>query len=84
MGVTIMNMRKTTAFLLVLVMLAGIISGCSKTTKISTDKFIKTCEKLKFKEFEFDDDAPEADDIEDGWKILKVLQTQSLTVRSPS
>ena len=70
MGVTIMNMRKTTAFLLVLVMLAGIISGCSKTTKISTDKFIKTCEKLKFKEFEFDDDAPEADDIEDGAYVV--------------
>ena len=65
-----MNMRKTTAFLLVLVMLAGIISGCSKTTKISTDKFVKTCERLKLKEFEFDDDAPEADDIEDGAYVV--------------
>ena len=70
MGVTIMKIKKTTAALLALVMLAGIISGCSRTTKITTDKFTKACEKMKFEEFKFDDDAPEADDLEDGIYVV--------------
>ena len=59
-----MKTKKAIAALLALTMLAGLISGCSRTTKISTDRFVKACERLKLEEFEFDDDAPEADDID--------------------
>ena len=70
MGVMIMKTKKAIAALLALTMLAGLISGCSRTTKISTDRFVKACERLKLEEFEFDDDAPEADDIEDGVYVV--------------
>ena len=33
----------------------------------STDKFQKACEKLKLEEFDFEDDSPELDDVEDGF-----------------
>ena len=49
-------MRKIKAFsiLLAVVMLASLFTGCSsgKTTKITTEKFAKACEKLGLDEFD--------------------------------
>ncbi len=61
-----MKKVKAIACVLMVTMLAGIFAGCSKTTKISTESFAKGCEKLKLEEFDFDDDEPDYDDIEDG------------------
>ena len=61
-----MKRIKAIACVLSVVMLAGIFAGCSKTTKISTDKFVKACEKLKLEYFDVEDDAPDMDDLEDG------------------
>ena len=62
-----MKKVKAMACVLAVAMIAGIFAGCSKTTTISTDKFSKACEKLKLEEFDVDDDAPDMDDIEDGF-----------------
>ena len=62
-----MKSIKAIACVLSVAMLAGIFAGCSKTTKITTDKFIKACEKLKLEYFDFEDDSPETDDLEDGF-----------------
>ena len=61
-----MKRIKAIACVISVAMLAGIFAGCSKTTKISTDKFQSVCEKLDLEEFEVDDDAPDMDDLEDG------------------
>ena len=48
-------MRKTKiiAAVLSLTMLASLFTGCSsKTTKITTDKFIKACDKMGLKDYE--------------------------------
>ena len=62
-----MKRIKAIACVLTVAMLAGIFAGCSKTTKISTNKFIKACEKLKLEYFDFEDDYPELEDAEDGF-----------------
>ena len=52
-------------------LLAGVFAGCSKTTKISTEKFAKACEKLKLEEYDIDDDdSPDEDDFEDGLYVI--------------
>ena len=49
-------------------MLAGIFAGCSKTTKITTEKFDAACDKLGFDQYDpDDDDAPDMDALEDGF-----------------
>ena len=45
-----MNKVKAAASIMAIVMFAGILSGCSKTTKIPTDRFIKACEKMGLEE----------------------------------
>ena len=42
-----MKRIKVIACVLAATMLAGVFAGCSKTTKITTEKFVKACEKLK-------------------------------------
>ena len=62
-----MKRIKVIACVLAATMLAGVFAGCSKTTKITTEKFVKACEKLKLEEFELDSgDSPDQDDLEDG------------------
>ena len=66
-------MRKTKiiAAVLALTMLAGLFTGCSsKTTKITTDKFIKACEKLDLKDYAFGGKkTPDLDDFDKGFYI---------------
>ncbi len=66
-------MRKTKiiAAVLSLTMLAGLFTGCSsKTTKITTDKFIKACEKLDLKDYAFGGKkTPVLDDLDKGFYI---------------
>ena len=61
-----MKRIKAIACVISVAMLAGIFAGCSKTTKITTEKFQSVCEKLDLEEFEPDGDGPEMDDLEDG------------------
>ena len=60
-----MKKIKAMACVLTVAMLAGIFAGCSKTTKITTDKFAKACEKLKLEEVDWNDSGV-GDEIEDG------------------
>ena len=62
-----MKRIKAMAVVLTVAMLAVVFAGCANTTTISTDKFQKACEKLKLEEFDFEDDSPELDDVEDGF-----------------
>ena len=61
-----MKKVKAMALVLAVAMISGVLAGCSKTTTIGTDKFVKVCEKLKLEEFELDGDSPDIDDLEDG------------------
>ena len=65
-----MKKIKAIACALSAVMLVGIFAGCSKTTKITTEKFAKACERLKLEQFDIDDDAPDRDDLEDGFYVV--------------
>ncbi len=65
-----MKKVKAIACILSVAMLAGIFAGCSKTTKITTDKFAKACEKLKLEEIDLYDGAPDEDDFEDGFYAI--------------
>lgn len=62
-----MKKVKAIACILSAAMLAGIFAGCSKTTKITTDKFAKACEKLKLEEVDLYEGSPDEDDFEDGF-----------------
>lgn len=61
-----MKRIKAMAVVLTVAMLAVVFAGCANTTTITSDKFAKVCEKLKLEEFDFDDDSPDLDDLEDG------------------
>jgi len=65
---SIMKKVKVIACVLSAAMLAGVFAGCSKTTKISTEKFAKACEKLKLEEIDFYEKGRslDEDDYEDG------------------
>lgn len=62
-----MKRIKAMAVVLTVAMLAVVFAGCANTTTITSDKFAKVCEKLKLEEFDFDDDSPDLDDLEDGF-----------------
>ena len=63
-----MKRFKAIACVLCVAMLAGIFAGCSKTTKITTEKFDAACDKLGFDQYDpDDDDAPDMDALEDGF-----------------
>ncbi|MCR4767674.1 MAG: hypothetical protein K5875_06915 [Saccharofermentans sp.] len=61
-----MKKIKVMACLVAVTMLSVLFAGCGKTTTITSEKFVKACEKLKLEEFELEDDGPEIDDLEDG------------------
>ena len=61
-----MKKVKAMAVILSAALLAVVFAGCANTTTITSDKFAKVCEKLKLEEFDFDDDSPDLDDLEDG------------------
>ena len=62
-----MKKRKIAAALLAVSMLAGLFAGCSKTTNLTTEKFISACEKMGLKEFDFDGEFPSTRDVEKGF-----------------
>ena len=66
-----MRRIKAVSILLSVVMLASLFTGCSgKTTKITTEKFVKACEKLGLDEFELDGkSSPDIDDLEGGFYL---------------
>ena len=67
-----MNRSKIAASVLAVSMLAGVFTGCAKTTKITTDQFEKACGKLKLEEVDVDDsDAFDDEEIfEDGFYFI--------------
>lgn len=60
-----MKKIKALAVVLTVSMLAVMFAGCANKSGISSEAFIKACEKMKLEQIEFDDD-PDADDIADG------------------
>ena len=80
-----MKKIKAIVCVLALAMTASVFAGCSKTSKVSAEKFEKACEKLKLEEFEFDGDAPKMDDLEDGIYAVAdddVVEKQSTAIAS--
>lgn len=62
--------RKIVSALLAVVMLAGILTGCSKTTAMNKNKFIKSCQKLKLTELEIDELDEIEKNVEDGFYFV--------------
>lgn len=62
--------RKIVSALLAVVMLVGILTGCSKTTAMNKNKFIKSCEKLKLTELEIDELDEIEKNVEDGFYFV--------------
>ena len=65
-GVWIMK-KKLLSVLLAVVMLIGVLAGCSKTTGMNQDKFVKACGKLKLTELDIDELDEIEENIEDGF-----------------
>lgn len=62
-----MKNTKIAASLLAVAMLAGVFAGCSKTSDITAEKFVKACGKLGLEEYEdYLDSMPGLSDAEDG------------------
>ena len=59
--------KKIVSILLAAVMLISVLTGCSKTTGMNKDKFVKSCEKLKLTELEIDELDEIEENIEDGF-----------------
>ena len=62
--------RKIMSVLLAVVMLIGILTGCSKTTATNKNKFIKSCEKLKLTELDIDELDEIENNVEDGFYFV--------------
>ncbi len=62
--------KKIVSALLAVVMLVGILTGCSKTTAMNKNKFIKSCEKLKLTELEIDELDEIEKNVEDGFYFV--------------
>ena len=63
-----MKKNKAIAFMLAATMLAGVFSGCNRTTKVTGSKFEAACSKLDLEEIEFDyHDVPYIGSIEEGF-----------------
>lgn len=50
-------------------MLAGLFAGCGKTTKTTTDKFVKACSKMKLEELDAEEPEIEPSNYEDGFYV---------------
>lgn len=59
--------KKIVSVLLTVVMLLGVLTGCSKTTGMTKDKFVKACEKLKLTELDIDEMDEIEENVEDGF-----------------
>ena len=59
--------KKLLSVLLAVVMLIGVLAGCSKTTGMNQDKFVKACGKLKLTELDIDELDEIEENIEDGF-----------------
>ena len=59
--------KKLLSVLLAVVMLIGVLAGCSKTTGMNKDKFVKACGKLKLTELDIDELDEIEENIEDGF-----------------
>ena len=64
-----MKRAKIISCLVAASMVLGLLAGCGKTSKVTTEQFEKACEKLGCDEFDSEDN-PDADDIEDGIYII--------------
>ena len=62
--------KKIVSALLAVVMIVGILTGCSKTTAMNKDKFVKSCEKLKLTELEIDELDKIEENVEDGFYFV--------------
>ena len=62
--------KKIVSALLAVVMLVGILTGCSKTTAMNKNKFIKSCQKLKLTELEIDELDEIEKNVEDGFYFV--------------
>ena len=69
-GGEILMKRKIMSVLMAAVMLLGILTGCSKTTAMSKDRFIKSCGKLKLTELEIDELDKIEENVEDGFYFV--------------
>ena len=64
-----MKRIKAIAIVLAVSMLAGLFAGCGKTTKTTTDKFVKACSKMKLEELEAEEPEIEPSNYEDGFYV---------------
>ena len=49
---------------------AGLLSGCTKTSNVTTEKFARICENMGLKEFDFEDEMPKPKDVEKGYYLI--------------
>ena len=64
-----MKRIKAIAIVLAVSMLAGLFAGCGKTTKTTTDKFVKACSKMKLEELDAEEPEIEPGNYEDGFYV---------------
>lgn len=64
-----MKRIKAIAIVLAVSMLAGLFAGCGKTTKTTTDKFVKACSKMKLEEIDAEEPEIEPSNYEDGFYV---------------
>ncbi|MBR2992282.1 MAG: hypothetical protein IKF31_03150 [Clostridiales bacterium] len=64
-----MKRIKAIAIVLAVSMLAGLFAGCGKTTKTTTDKFVKACSKMKLEELDAEEPEIELSNYEDGFYV---------------
>lgn len=64
-----MKRIKAIAIVLAVSMLAGLFAGCGKTTKTTTDKFVKACSKMKLEELDAEEPEIEPSNYEDGFYV---------------
>ena len=69
-GVEHMKKIKAGAALMAVAMIAGIFSGCAKTTSVNTERFARICENMGLKEFDFEDEMPKPKDVEKGYYLI--------------
>ena len=64
-----MRKVKLIAAVLAASMLAGLFSGCGKTTKTTTDKFVVACSKMKLEEIDAEEPDLEPESYEKGFYV---------------
>ena len=78
-----MKNTKIAASLLAVAMLAGVFAGCSKTSDITAEKFVKACGMLGLEEYEdYLDSMPGLSDAEDGVGISASYKNRKTACRN--